>query len=488
MGKHGRSSRVLTVALRQYSLGVMTCMAVLGGCGGDEAQPIAGPGASPPPADMGGIVPPPGTDPIPSPVSGIPCAVSEILATHCNSCHGDELAFGAPSKFTQYDDFLSAPRLHAAPRIADAVLARVRDDQNPMPPAGNSRLSEAQIAVLEGWVQGGLTRSAESCAGAPDDGAGLGLPDGPPEDCQEFYDFRAHGTSDPSDTTPYDVSKATSGDLYQCFNFKVPWGAEKLHGLYFEPLVDEKRVLHHYILYGIDDGGGMTDGSIGCGTASRFRMEGWAPGRKPSVMPQDIGFQMPSGPNAFIQLEVHYNNVAGHKDAVDRSGVRVCTTNKLRKHTAASHWLGTESISIPPNSASDANGVCVPTAEATILRAGPHMHTRGVHMKTVIEREDGTIETLFDEPFRFEDQIQYDIDPPVVVGPKDRLYTTCSFEDTDGKGSSFGPNTADEMCYNFLTAYPAGALVNTGLEGFLSSSFGKNRCSSIISVTPPKPK
>ncbi len=60
---------------------------------------------------------------------------------------------------------------------------------------------------------------------------------------------------------------------------------------------------------------------------------------------------------------------------------------------------------------------------------------------------------------------------PVVVGPGDTLKTTCSFNNDSGGLVTFGNGTSDEMCYNFVVAYPVGALATGG--SFLG---GENKC------------
>jgi Copper type II ascorbate-dependent monooxygenase, C-terminal domain len=59
----------------------------------------------------------------------------------------------------------------------------------------------------------------------------------------------------------------------------------------------------------------------------------------------------------------------------------------------------------------------------------------------------------------------------IVVGPGDRLTTTCTYENDTSRIITFGQGTAQEMCYNFVVAWPAGSL-NTG--GNLLD--GPNRC------------
>jgi hypothetical protein len=52
--------------------------------------------------------------------------------------------------------------------------------------------------------------------------------------------------------------------------------------------------------------------------------------------------------------------------------------------------------------------------------------------------------------------------------------TVCTY---DGSGAfTFGPNTDQEMCYNFVVAWPAGSLSN-GAPGVVG---GKNTCIDLL--------
>jgi hypothetical protein len=93
------------------------------------------------------------------------------------------------------------------------------------------------------------------------------------------------------------------------------------------------------------------------------------------------------------------------------------------------------------------------------------MHQTGVHAKLVLNRKNGTQEILHDKPFAFADQQAYPID--VIVNDGDTFTTTCTYNNTTNGIVTFGPNTENEMCYNFVTAYPAGGL---------SGPMGNNHC------------
>jgi hypothetical protein len=390
------------------------------------------------------------------------------------------------------------------------VGQRIHDAQSPMPPLStNDHLLPTEMASLDGWIAGGAQAgNAASCAGTSTSsgaggsdatgsstgaggmsgaggatgaggaggsggatgvgGAGGSMPPvGWPTDCQQRYKLLAHGRSQPGDTSKFNVSGAPQKQFYQCFFFKVPYGTDVVQALQFSPIIDDTRVVHHWILYGSDTATG-TDGQVGGGGCSNGAfVAGWAPGGRTTNLPPDVGLQMPSGSSATLALEIHYNNLASYTDALDASGVEFCTTKTFRPNTAAVHWLGSNAISVLPHQTKDVVSTCDPTSTQPVhvLAESPHMHQTGVHAKLVLNRKSGTQEVLHDKPFAFADQQSYPLD--VIVNDGDTLTTTCTFNNTTDGLVVFGPNTENEMCYNFVTAYPAGGL---------SGPMGANHC------------
>jgi len=80
---------------------------------------------------------------------------------------------------------------------------------------------------------------------------------------------------------------------------------------------------------------------------------------------------------------------------------------------------------------------------------------------------------LIDKRFNFASQMSYDT--PAVLGPGDTLLTTCYYDNTTAGAVGFGPSTTQEMCYDFLYAYPAHALDNPTL-GPIVTSAASNLC------------
>jgi hypothetical protein len=202
-----------------------------------------------------------------------------------------------------------------------------------------------------------------------------------------------------------------------------------------------------------------------------FGTESPGPWRHGTPLPADVGLQMPSGPSAYLALEIHYNNSANHADALDASGVEFCVTKKLRTHTASVHWLGSTNISLAPRARQEVAGTCDPAATqpVNIIAVHPHMHRLGTHARLVLSRTAGPTATLHDAPFRFADQLTYQVN--AVVNEGDTLTTTCTYDNTTNGTVTFGGNADNETCYNFVTAHPAGGL----------SAFGTaNRCVSLF--------
>ncbi|MBM4364389.1 MAG: hypothetical protein FJ104_17055, partial [Deltaproteobacteria bacterium] len=280
----------------------------------------------------------------------------------------------------------------------------------------------------------------------------------PPEpgEC-ETIDIRARADASGA---PY-IVPANAFELYQMFEFEIPLGGTA-QALSFEPLIDNTKVIHHWLLY--QSNGVVVNGrnytALGVHGDS-FLVAGWAPGTGPWYLPKHVGVDLGAG--KFI-LEVHYNNPGGGPEP-DSSGVRVCKTNNLRPQTASVSWLGNDLFGINPLSTVEVAGRCRPvnqTEPIHILRTWPHMHLMGRRMRVVIDRAGGGQDVVHDQPFDFNNQIQYDT--PTILNPGDSILTTCYFDNTSPNFITFGEATTQEMCFNFTVAYPANKLVQQTLH------------------------
>jgi mono/diheme cytochrome c family protein len=415
----------------------------------------------------------------------LPCDVQAVLDEHCVSCHAAGTPqFGAPMSLASLADLhLAAPREKVA--TYEAVAERIqRDGAGAMPPSPRPGLSDAERATLLAWAADGAPGSDETCR-APDAPAPeAGEPEAPVDgtDCEVSFELRAH---DKPGQGGGKFPIPAEDDHYECFYFNAADTGvdESTLATSLAPLLDDTRVLHHWLLFASEN-----ENESPSGTHRRcdgihpgaFLMAAWLPGTPALVLPKDVGMEFPKTKTAQFILENHYNNTARYQGASDDSGVKVCATKKPKAQHAAMHWLGSERITLAPGSKGSAAATCIPKSQEPIHILGviPHMHRLGRHVNMTITRKDGSTEVLHEGAFEFESQGYFP--KQVVLQPGDKVRTQCDYlNDTSGV-VTLGEKTTQEMCYMFTLAYPIGSM-NTGgdLLNPLSGQpvvQGPNRC------------
>lgn len=73
-------------------------------------------------------------------------------------------------------------------------------------------------------------------------------------------------------------------------------------------------------------------------------------------------------------------------------------------------------------------------------------------------------------PWKFDFNAQVSYPTPLTLRPGDRLVTTCTYQNPRDVTVTTGTASESEMCFNFVTAYPAGALASKNLLGGSSSA------------------
>lgn len=401
-------------------------------------------------------------EPSPNAAASLPCDVEDVLARNCRSCHAAPPKYGAPMSLVSLADVRAPSKSNAQKTVATKIGERIHDPVAPMPQGG--KLSAKDMAILDAWVAGGAPagEAGKTCtdAGTSDPDAGPTGADQLPCPPEERTTFLAHGATL---SEPYALA-ADAGNLYQCFTWKAPWPTTT-QATAFAPVIDDTRTVHHWILYETatpqEEGG-----SKRCSMPfdAKF-LQGWAPGGTNRVMPNDIGLALPTS-DRWLILQLHYWNVAGYTDVRDRSGVAMCTTTNLRPKTAVVSTLGSANIDLAPRSMGKVvTGRCTPaiTEPIHVLSANPHMHGRGRRLVTEVLRggSEAAVETLVDEP-RFDFQSQRAYPSSLVIQPGDVLRTSCTYDNPSESRVTFGEKTEDEMCFDFLTVWPAPGLFNAG--------------------------
>jgi hypothetical protein len=234
-------------------------------------------------------------------------------------------------------------------------------------------------------------------------------------------------------------------DHYECFAIDAPVDEDRFIRR-MQVVVDDSRVLHHVTL--------TRDPQRLTGNSDRFTcfdypyfetpyLYAWAPGTDAFDF-EDGGLRISPGDRLVVQI--HYNNGAGLEGVVDRSGLRV-----FHGATEGREWfmqdIGPEGFAIPQGD----SAACVSTkmeSPMSMLAGMPHMHQLGAEMHQVVERVDGTLDSVFDlVGWNFESQRFYAYDMEIQEG--DRLHTWCEFENNTGQPTRWGEGTDNEMCYHF---------------------------------------
>jgi hypothetical protein len=238
------------------------------------------------------------------------------------------------------------------------------------------------------------------------------------------------------------------GQRYVNFSFRNPFRTGGAYaGQYvvaLAPITDNKAVIHHWLLYGLDLSG------------SRTQVAGWAPGGTNTVLDPDV-MQDLTVYTSFV-MQVHYNNNTGQMQP-DGSGVALCPTTQRRTNVAGVFTLGTTSIFIPPLAEAEAKATCNVQRPMTIIGTWPHMHQVGWGFRTEHVRGGFNLPDLSNIPsgqWSFEGQRQYPVLPRRQVQVGDVIRTTCSYRNARPTAVTFGENTEDEMCFDFMLVYPYG--------------------------------
>jgi len=367
--------------------------------------------------------------------------VAPLFARHCTSCHS---AGGiAPFALDRFEDAVARKD-----EIAIAVLKRT------MPPFGvdNSGacntyrdarwLSDAERGMIEKWVEGGAPRGV---------GPATPLVTGEPT-----TPIIPSATIDIGvDYTP----NLARPDDYRCFVVDPQVSAKKfLTGYAVRP--GEKQIVHHIILFGLEDETAEQEAlaldaaddragyeCFGGPGANNIRfLAGWAPGVAETHYPEHTGIEVPVGRKMVMQIHYH----AAGAPLSDRTRIDLELADSVEKEAIVLPLADT-SLSLAPGMR-DANASTEATLKdppaVDVYGVFPHMHRLGRTLR--VEHTDTSHEQscLVDVPsWRFEWQQFYFYQQPIRIDVGDRVRLTCSFDTSSRTDTvTWGEGTDDEMC------------------------------------------
>jgi hypothetical protein len=88
-------------------------------------------------------------------MEGLPCDVAALLASKCVSCHSSPPIPNVPEALVSYADLTAPSKGDPTISTAKMALSRIKSTTSPMPPAGGTPATAAEIAAFEAWVNAG---------------------------------------------------------------------------------------------------------------------------------------------------------------------------------------------------------------------------------------------------------------------------------------------------------------------------------------------
>jgi mono/diheme cytochrome c family protein len=373
--------------------------------------------------------------------SGLPCDVDAIFRANCQTCHGPSPAGGAPMSLVTHDDLL---RDLDGKKVYELVKERIHAEGESVMPPRPGKLSADALATLDTWIQAGAPPSTDTCTNRPN------VPDAiQPLNCKPDLVLKS--------SAPFTMPAAGVTDIYMCFGASITVD-KKRHVTAFAPHVDNAKIVHHILLFKSPTPVSAEPFPCsGIGSAVWQLVSGWAPGNTNLELPPEAGFPEEGTTNWVLQ--VHYNNASGNYEGqTDQSGYELCTTEDLRPNDAGIAAFGTIGISIPPRSKYTMS-CTFPAGPNWIgkkfFNAFPHMHGRGTAISTErVPVGGGNPEVIASrDDYDFNSQANQTLSATVKAG--DVLRTHCTWKNPSDDTVLFGEKTEDEMCFDFLSFYPA---------------------------------
>ncbi len=399
--------------------------------------------------------------------------VAPILQKNCQECH-------RPGQVGPF-----ALETYEQARKRATEIATVVDDQS-MPPwkavphvgvafKDARKLSERDIATLVAWAD----------TGAPE-GKRSDLP--PPVMFASDWQL---GTPDLVIDTGTDYSVPAGGDdIYRCF--VAPTNLDKdmyVSAIEYRP--GNRRVVHHVISY-VDTSGKARERDQadpgpgyscfgGPGEPINGDLGGWAPGNRPSQLPEGVGRYLPRKCDVIIQVHYHPSG----KPETDRSRIGLYFARKPIKQTL--HWTAAANLDmqLPPGESNiEIKAGWETPVDLVAYAVTPHMHLLGKEMVMSLKYPDGREQDLIKvDDWDFNWQYTYYFQEPIELPKGTQLLVTAHFDNSASnprnphkppKLVTWGEATTDEMCIGFLAVTKKGQdLTRPGARDDLMEIFRK---------------
>ena len=167
-------------------------------------------------------------------------------------------------------------------------------------------------------------------------------------------------------------------------------------------------------------------------------------------MPEGVAVHLAAGTQ--IVLDLHLYNF-GSTALSETSAIDVLSADPATIHDEAEVILvGQPSFSFSTMGYPTLDFSCNTNGQTNFFAVFPHMHQMGFHAKVDLTIS-GVTQTVYDEPYDFEQQWFREYDP-IAMNSGDTIKITCTWYNPDGRTVNFGESSDQEMCFAISYRYP----------------------------------
>jgi len=324
--------------------------------------------------------------------------IAPIIYRNCSSCHRPGEA--APFALLSYADVKKK-----AKTIAEATESRLmppwKAEPASFPYRDERRLTDAEIALIQAWVKGGMEQGSGEAPAPPKFASGWAL--GEPDLIVEMpaaYHIPADGP-----------------DIYR--NIAVPLGLTEDKWVTAIDMKPTARAAVHHVLYFADPNGkahlkkqGDQPGFNGMRPSASIALGGFALGAQAKHFPEGFAMQVPKGSDFVVQYHFHPTG----KPEVEKSRIgfyfaKQAPERKMTRIQMPPHYSLFSGLDIPAGKKDFVirDSYTLPVA-VDAIGLGAHAHYIGKQMKMTATLPDGDVKTLLwikDWDFAWQDRYYF---------------------------------------------------------------------------------
>lgn len=380
--------------------------------------------------------------------------IAPILYANCSACHRPGQV--APFSLLSYNDALTHGKTIAA-TVQSRYMPPWKPEPGWVPFRDERRLTDAQIALIQKWVDQGMPQGDPSTAPAP----------------PSFADDWQLGTPDLILEMPEGFNIPPDGpDIYR--NFAIPTGVTDdkwVRAIELRP--SARPVVHHALFYSDTGGAALAldgqdgqPGFPGLGTVFTAQTDpfnaltgglgGWVPGTTPEFLPPGIAMALPANSALLIQMHFHPNGMP----QTEKSRIGIYFGPKpdrdLTQLQAPAFFGIRANIDIPAGDADyKVRGSFTLPVDVDAVSVGAHAHYLGKSAKLTATLPTGEVKILlWIKQWDFSWQDQYIFKDLLFLPKGTRLDGEYTYDNSAGnlrnpfyppKEVKWGENSTDEM-------------------------------------------